>query len=231
MQFKPLSCPKCGSLAIKKNGRTANQKQRYRCKWCWRQFITDYSYQGCKPEVRRQIVPMTMNGSGMRDISRVLKVSLHTVLKTIQQQAAQVSEPLPPARVTEVQMDEFWSFVGNKANQRWLWYGFDRDRKKIIAYQAGRRTDENCEKLMKKLAGCEVIAYCTDEWGSYKKVIPETHHWISKRLTQDIERQNLNFRTHLKRLQRKTICFSKSEPMHDAVLRLYIYHSNVKPHL
>ena len=229
MQFKPISCPKCGSLSIKKNGRSKQLKQRYRCKWCLHQFITDYSYQGWRPEVRRQIVPMTLNGSGIRDISRVLSVSINTVLKTIRQQADKTSEPLVPARVTELQVDEFWSFVGNKANQRWLWYGFDPARKKIICSQAGRRTDETCEKLLVKLAGCQVLRYCTDELESYEKFLPQTHHWIGKALTQDIERQNLNFRTHLKRLQRKTICFSKSDKMHDAVLRLYIQHSNMEP--
>jgi insertion element IS1 protein InsB len=231
VQFKPISCPKCGSLAIKKNGRTSNQKQRYRCNWCWRQFITDYSYQGCKPDVRQKVVPMTMNGSGIRDIARVLSISRNTVLKLIQLHAGMAHEPHPPAHVTALQVDEFWSFVGKKENQRWLWYGFDGDSRQIICSQAGRRTDNNCEKLLKKLAGCEVLAYFTDEWESYKKFIPETQHWISKKLTQGIERQNLNFRTHLKRLQRRTICFSKSEMMHDAVLRLYIHHSNLKPHL
>ena len=174
---------------------------------------------------------MTMNGSGIRDIARVLNVSINTVLKTIQQQASTVPEPVVPARVTELQLDEFWSFVGKKENQRWLWYGFDPAKKKIICAQPGRRTDETAERLLKKLAGCQVLRYCTDEWESYEKFLPPAQHWIGKELTQDIERQNLNFRTHLKRLQRKTICFSKSEPMHDAVLRLYIHHSNLKPHL
>ena len=172
-----------------------------------------------------------MNGSGIRDIARVLKVSRDTVLKTLQHQARMVKEPPLPPCVTALQVDEFWSFVGKKENQRWLWYGFDADKKQIICSQAGRRTDKNCEKLLRKLAGCEVIAYFTDEWESYKKFIPEPQHWISKKLTQGVERQNLNFRTHLKRLQRRTICFSKSEMMHDAVLRLYIHHSNLKPHL
>jgi insertion element IS1 protein InsB len=174
---------------------------------------------------------MTMNGSGIRDIARVLSVSINTVLKTIHQQAATVSEPVVPPRVTELQIDEFWSFVGNKENQRWLWYGFDPDKKRIICAQPGRRTGETCQKLLKKLEGCQGLRYCTDELESYEKFLPATHHWISKELTQDIERQNLNFRMHLKRLQRKTICFSKSAQMHDAVLRLYIHHSNMKPHL
>jgi len=36
----------------------------------------------------------------------------------------------------------------------------------------------------------------------------------------------LTFRTRIKRLQRRTICFSKSEVMHDAVLKLHIHHLN-----
>jgi hypothetical protein len=57
---------------------------------------------------------MTLNGSGIRDISRVLGVSINTVLKTIHEQASKVPDPFVPPRVTELQLDEFWSFVGNK---------------------------------------------------------------------------------------------------------------------
>jgi insertion element IS1 protein InsB len=169
---------------------------------------------------------MTMNGSGIRDISRVLSVSINTVLKIIRQQADEVAEPVAPTRITDLQVDEMWSFVGNKDNQKWLWYGFDADKKKIVCFQVGRRTDDNCEKLLAKLRGCQVLRFCTDDWDSYKKFLPETHHWIGKDLTQDIERQNLNFRTRLKRLQRETICFSKSDEMHYAVMKLYIYQFN-----
>ena len=40
--------------------------------------------------------------------------------------------------------------------------------------------------------------------------------------TQKIERKNLNLRTWIKRLTRKTICFSKLELMHDTVIGLLI---------
>lgn len=33
---------------LKKNGKTGNKKQKYLCKDCHRQVITDYSYQGCR---------------------------------------------------------------------------------------------------------------------------------------------------------------------------------------
>ena len=53
---------------------------------------------------------------------------------------------------------------------------------------------------------------------SYERLLPEDKHLITKRYTQRIERQNLNLRTWIKRLARKTICFSKSIEIHDKVI-------------
>ncbi|MDR2064730.1 MAG: IS1 family transposase, partial [Prevotellaceae bacterium] len=47
--------------------------------------------------------------------------------------------------------------------------------------------------------------------------------------TWKIERKNLNFRTHLKRLNRKTICFSKNEQIHDNIIGMYIEKFITKP--
>ena len=41
---------------------------------------------------------------------------------------------------------------------------------------------------------------CTDRLESYRKLLPGTRHWIGKDCTRHIERNNLNFRTHIKRL-------------------------------
>src|SRR5262245_48365621 len=96
MCCEKISYPKCSSTKIKKNGRTANCKQRYRCKNCGRQFITAYTYLGPVVSVRELIVPMTLNGCGVRDVSRALFVSLNTVLKTLQAAAAAIPGlPLP----------------------------------------------------------------------------------------------------------------------------------------
>jgi transposase-like protein len=37
-------------------------------------FILDYTYQGYRPEVKEQIGEIAINGSGVRDTGRVLKV-------------------------------------------------------------------------------------------------------------------------------------------------------------
>jgi insertion element IS1 protein InsB len=45
---------------------------------------------------------------------------------------------------------------------------------------------------------------------------------VGRRNTQKIERKHLTLRMRIKRLARKTICFSKSVVMHDVVAGLFI---------
>lgn len=121
-----------------------------------------------------------------------------------------------------VEADAFWSSVGDTSNQRWTWYALERTSGTILAYQNGKRTDEMCRQLLEKLAGFPIRYYYTDHWQSYHNSIPAERHRIGKDNTWKIERTNLNFRTHLKRLHRKTMCFSKSETIHDHVIGMYI---------
>lgn len=119
--------------------------------------------------------------------------------------------------------DEFWSYVGKKANQRWTWYAIERRSGCILAYQNGRRTDEMLLKLLDKVAHLPITICHTDDWGAYSRCLPLQYRQIvGKDNTWKIERKNLNFRTHLKRLSRRTICFSKNEHIHDNVIGIYI---------
>ena len=123
---------------------------------------------------------------------------------------------------TDAEADEFWSYVGNKGNQRWTWYALERNTGVILAWHNGRRTDKSCSFLMEKLSIFRIHRYYTDDWQSCRKYIPASKHIVGKADTWRIERKNLNFRTHIKRLSRKTICFSKNEKVHDNVIGLYI---------
>ena len=156
----------------------------------------------------------------------MLGISPNTVLKTLRRRAAKLKRARLPPRITELEVDEMWSFIGNKEHQAWLWYAFEPRSRQIVAWTVGERTDQTCRRLFRQLRGCQVLRFCTDAWESYQKLIPWAQHWVGKQWTQEIERQNLNLRTHLKRLQRRTICFSKSEEMHKAVLKLYIHQHN-----
>ncbi len=120
------------------------------------------------------------------------------------------------------EMDEQWSFVGNKSNQRWLWYAVDHVTNTVLAYVFGKRTDEVFKELKALLEPFGINRYFTDDWGAYERHLDADKHQIGKRNTQKIERKNLNFRTWIKRLTRKTICFSKLETLHDTVIGLLI---------
>jgi insertion element IS1 protein InsB len=77
-----------------------------------------------------------------------------------------------------------------------------------------------------------IMQFYTDDWGGLCwRSLPEALRHIDlafrpvgKRHTQQIERQHLTLRTRIKRLARKTICFSKSEWLHDVVIGLFINH-------
>jgi insertion element IS1 protein InsB len=86
MAVVPVQCPQCQSIAVVKYGTQPNGTQRYRCQNsdCARRiFLLAYQDKGRLPEVKRQIVDLTLNGSGVRDIVRVLGVSSATVIGTL----------------------------------------------------------------------------------------------------------------------------------------------------
>jgi insertion element IS1 protein InsB len=67
-----------------------------------------------------------------------------------------------------------------------------------------------------------ITRYHTDHWGAYARHLDPEEHNPGKRNTQKIERKHLTLRTHIKRLIRKTICFSNSTQMHDIVMGLFV---------
>jgi len=92
----------------------------------------------------------------------------------------------------------------------------------ILAYVFGRRKDDVFKQLEALLEPFNISRYYTDDWGAYERHLDAGKHQVGKQNTQKIERKNLNLRTWIKRLTRKTICFSKSVLMHDTVIGLLI---------
>ncbi len=126
-----------------KSGWSTRGVQRYRCQHqdCSTQtFIQDYRYQAYELGIKEQIVDMAINGSGIRDTARVLAINKNTVIRTLKKENSIVQvNPLFNTLNTEIPMevrlervceaavlDEQWSYVGNKSNQRWLWGVYER---------------------------------------------------------------------------------------------------------
>lgn len=134
-----------------------------------------------------------------------------------------MSSPVAHADMALIcELDEQWSFVGNKARQHWLWYAYNTKTGGVLAYTFGPRTDETCRELLALLTPFTIGMLTTDEWGSCTRELPKEKHLTGKIFTQRIERNNLTLRTRIKRLARRTICFSRSVELHEKVIGAFI---------
>ena len=131
-----------------KNGHNENGIQRWHCNTCKKYFQLEYRYNACKPGVKEKIIELTMNSSGVRDISRTLQINKNTVISELKK--TRFTNPYLPDMIEAKQferlevvinytaeMDEFWSFVETKTNQRWTWYAMDKKSGIIIAWHTG----------------------------------------------------------------------------------------------
>ena len=96
----------------------------------------------------------------------------------------------------------------------------DHDTGEVVAFLFGRRTNARFRRLLALLtqAGLEVSRWFTDYWWTYHDELAASIHQVGKDQTQSIERKQLDLRTRIKRLTRRTICFSKSILMHYTVI-------------
>jgi insertion element IS1 protein InsB len=133
-----------------------------------------------------------------------------------------LAEELAQRRGLTSELDEMWAYVARKSNPRWLWHAIDHHTGKVLAYVFGRRKDDVFLKLKELLEPFGITKYYTDGWGAYERHIDADKHQVGKDNTQKIESKHINLRTRIKRLVRRTICFSKTERMHDLVIGLFI---------
>lgn len=81
-----VKCPICKLNQVIKFGLNLQGKQKYRChnEACYKDtFILYYKNKGHLPEIKNQIIEMALNGSGIRDTSRVLGISQNTVINEL----------------------------------------------------------------------------------------------------------------------------------------------------
>jgi len=86
----------------------------------------------------------------------------------------------------------------------------------------GRRQDDVFLQLQQLLAPFGITKFSSDGWGAYERHLDAEPPQVGKENTQKIASTQINLRTRIKRLVRRTLCFSKTERMHDLVTGLFI---------
>ncbi|MBP7689336.1 MAG: IS1 family transposase [Thermoflexales bacterium] len=228
-------CPDCGRANLVKNGQDYQGDQKFRCNDCGRcgTFDTTGRY---TPERQAEILRAYQERSSMRGIQRTFGVARTTLARWLKQTAATqptVAETLDAVRGDNVlELDELWSFVTSKDNQRWVWIAFCRRTRQVVAFFSGDRSAASCRKLWARLPdayrNCRTFS---DFWNAYQNVfVTGNHRSVGKESgeTHHVERWNNTLRQRLARFVRKTLSFSKSDFYHELVLRLFIIRYNLE---
>ena len=96
----------------------------------------------------------------------------------------QVAVELVPVKLAygtselEGEIDEMWSFVQKKENQRWLWHAIDHTTGQVLAYVLGTRTDNVFVKLKTLLEPFGINKFYTDGWGAYERKLDSNQHQV-----------------------------------------------------
>jgi insertion element IS1 protein InsB len=85
----------------------------------------------------------------------------------------------------------------------------------------GRRQGTAFLELKALLAPLGITRYFPDGWGASERPLEAEQHTVGQAHPQQIESKHINMRTRIKRLVRRTTCFSKTERLHDLVIGLF----------
>jgi len=164
----------------------------------------------------------------IRGIARILKIALATVIKKIKLIAEKIIKPPIPLNCKMLELDEIRTYINKKENQYWVAYAICGETKKVIDFVVGGRTKRTLRMIVNTLLLSNVETIKTDKLNIYRSLIPERQHISNAYNINHIERNNLNLRTHLKRLSRRTICFSKNLLILECCLKIYFWfdHTN-----
>ena len=147
----------------------------------------------------------------------MLAVGFHELPENLNYRARVETDKLLMGSI-ESEIDEMWSFVGNKKN------------KQFIAFHIGDRSGESAMKLWKSIPKNyrDKATFYTDDWQAYKGVIPKESHSVIKGKENHIERFNCTMRQRISRLVRKALSFSKKLENHIGAIKYFICHHNLQ---
>ncbi|PQJ80285.1 IS1 family transposase [Polaribacter porphyrae] len=217
-----MNCTKCTSSNVIRKGKQNNQQRHY-CKNCNKYFQSDYTYKAYQPNTNKLVVSLLKESCSNRGISRVLNISKNTVLSRMLKISKQIKVPYFNKLGCKFEVDEMFIKITNGKKQNWLIYAIEQKTRSVIGFRIGGRNKDNLQSVVHKVLLLNPSRIYTDKLNIYPSIIPKEIHKQFQYCTNRIERMNLNLRTHIKRLSRKTICFTRNQEYLEAHLRIYFW--------
>lgn len=217
-----MNCIHCFSENTIKNGLTKAGVQTFKCKCCGKRYQKHYFNQSWLVD-DLSITKLVKEGVGIRGISRLLCISPTTVISRIKSISMKIKRPFALLMNKEYEIDELCTYVKWKGRRVWVTYAIQRDTKNVVDFIVGGRSRRAMRFVVQTVLLSNPKKVFTDRFKNYLDLIPKQIHSVKRRGTNHIERKNLTLRTHLKRLNRKTICYSKSLVMLMACLKIYFW--------
>jgi IS1 family transposase/transposase-like protein len=218
-----IVCKYCNSSCIKYGKQKNNQ--RFKCKGCGKTQQSRYTKKAYNcAGLNIWVAGLVKEGCGIRSMARLLGLAVNTITELIKQVATKIKKPAIILRQAAVEVDELKTYIGRKRNQYWIAYALSRQTGKVVDFIVGKRTKRTLKVLTDALLLAKAGRIYTDNLIIYRTLVPKLIHKSGSRLTNHIERNNLDLRIHLKRLSRRTICFSRSIVMLTACLRIYFWY-------
>ena len=111
-------CPKCQATTRQnKAGKTDAGSQRYRCMHCQGKYTPNPKHHGYPESLRKRAVEMYVDGGNLRRVARHLKVSPQTISFWVTDAAEALPNAPVPVEVKEDEMDEIFTFIGDKKTE------------------------------------------------------------------------------------------------------------------
>ena len=217
-----MNCKHCQESCIRKG--MSNGIQKYRCRSCGKYQRRSY-LKNAYTISDQQLILLTKEGCGIRSIARITAISPSTVIRRVLRIGRKLKRPFVLTYGKNYQMDELFTYIGNKKNRICVAYAIDAETGKAIDLVVGRRTKASLSKVISTLLLSNPQKIITDKLPLYKELIPHEIHSLKFRGINKLERLNLTLRTHLKRLNRRTICYSKSIAVLTAIVKIYFWPS------
>jgi insertion element IS1 protein InsB len=217
-----MKCNNCLSKSLVRKGRRGI-KQGYQCKDCGIYQQDIYTYKLYKSKDDYQIKLLNAESVGIRSMSRILGYSQGTIIRRILYLASKITKPIYCEHNQVYEVDEMWTFIGKKQPSHYCWitYAINRKTNAVMDVSFGSRSSKVLKNVINTLKMHQPKKIITDGLGAYANLIKPFKHDTIRYSNNHIERSNLTLRTHLKRLSRKTICFSKSQKVLESCVLLY----------